>query len=189
MRPRPATRAALVLRNVLSPFSTHEAWGESSFTRTLKARITMHSADRHSRSRSSQINLQHLGGRRPVLPCVEDSCEEAATPGQPSHAEAHAGGSRLTIHPRELSGTAGSAAMLWQGLQDISLGCQHCAPRAFAHQAKIRDPLCRNCGCLRFFVEDRGKADVFSDLDHSARSPRIFSRLCALILSDRSTRR
>jgi hypothetical protein len=49
-------------------------------------------------------------------------CEEAATPGQPVHASKRASGGTLpAIHPRELPGTADSAAMLWQGSQNISL--------------------------------------------------------------------
>ena len=47
-------------------------------------------------------------------------------------------------------------AMLWQGQQDISLGCEHSAPRACALQGKTRAALCRNCGCLRFLVDKRG---------------------------------
>ena len=49
-------------------------------------------------------------------------------PGNQSHAEAPSGGTLPAIHPRESPGTASSAAMLWQGLQNISLECrQLCA--------------------------------------------------------------
>jgi hypothetical protein len=62
-------------------------------------------------------------------------CEEAATPGH-QRAETHSGGTLLVIHPRELPGTANSAAMLWQGLQNISLECHTlCAlPRAASRE-------------------------------------------------------
>jgi hypothetical protein len=38
--------------------------------------------------RASQVDLQHHGGRRPVLPCVEDSVRRPQRPGNQSHAEA-----------------------------------------------------------------------------------------------------
>src|SRR5262249_37798017 len=65
-------------------------------------------------------------------------CEEAATPGH-QRAETHSGGTLLVIHPRELPGTANSAAMLWQGLQNISLECHTlCASHRAASREKPR---------------------------------------------------
>ncbi len=91
--------------------------------------------------RTPQNNPQHCDGRRPVLPCVEDSVRRPQRPGNHSRTEARSGGTLPIIHPRELPGTAGSAAMLWQGPQNISLQCQHCAPYADSLQAKIRRAL------------------------------------------------
>src|SRR5678816_4223248 len=97
----------------------------------------MHSADRHLRSDAPQINLQHYGGRRPVLPCVEDSVRRPQRPGNQC-AEARPGGTLPVIHPRELPGTASSAAMLWQGIQNISLECQTlCALARAASREKL----------------------------------------------------
>ena len=48
-------------------------------------------------------------------------CEEAATPGQPVSRQSAFWRTLPAIHPRELPGTAGSAAMLRQGMQNISL--------------------------------------------------------------------
>jgi len=109
--------------------------------------------------RTPQFDLQHYGGRRPVLPCVEDSVRRPQRPGNQFRAETLSGGTLPAIHPRELPGTVGSAAMLWQGTQDISLRCQHCAPPPTALQAKSRESLCRNCGWQQFLVETRGKLE------------------------------
>ena len=79
-----------------------------------------------------RINLQHYGGRQPVLPCVEDSVRRPQRPGNQC-AETPSGGTLPAIHPRELPGTAGSTVMLLQGTQNISLECQTlcaCAPAA-----------------------------------------------------------
>ena len=88
--------------------------------------------------RTSRVNLQHYGGRRPVLPCVEDSVRRPQRPGDQC-AEARSGGTLPAIHPRELPGTASSAAMLWQGTQNIPLECQTlCASARFASRRKPR---------------------------------------------------
>lgn len=69
------------------------------------------------------------------------------------------GGTLPTIHPRELSGTAGSAAMLWQGMQESRLNDDTVRYRWGRHQEKTRAALCRNCECQKFFVESKGKPD------------------------------
>ncbi len=90
--------------------------------------------------RTPRINLQHYGGRRPVLPCVEDSVRRPQRPGNQC-AEARSGGTLPIIHPRELPGTADSAVMPLQGTQNISLECQtlcacdHAASRENPHVA------------------------------------------------------
>jgi hypothetical protein len=82
MRSRPATWTALVWRSVLQPCSTHEAWGSSSLMRS-EERLLRCTRQIAAAKRTSQADLQHHGGRRPVLP-YGGLCEEAATPGQPS---------------------------------------------------------------------------------------------------------
>jgi hypothetical protein len=90
----------------------------------------IHSAECHSRSELRKINLQHCGGRRPILPCVEDSLRRPQRPGNQC-AETRSGGTLPIIHPRELPGTASSAAMLWQGNRTSRLNVTHSAlPRA-----------------------------------------------------------
>ena len=96
-----------VWRYILRPFSTHEAWGEFIF----------HGAPRNAdcdalgrsppAKRTSQVDLQHHGGRRPVLPCVEDSWRRPQRPGNQSRAEARSwrippsnSPSRITGHRR-----------------------------------------------------------------------------------------
>jgi hypothetical protein len=113
---------------------------------------------------SSQVDLQHHGGRRPVLPCVEDSVRRPQRPGNQARAEARSWRNPPSHSPSESLGTAGSAAMLWQGTQNISLDVSHSAPATLSHQAKTQAPLCRNCGCRRFLVEARGKYGPFLDL-------------------------
>jgi len=138
MRPGPATRAAL-LGKMFCPCSTHEAWGSAASVTALRREQRTHAFSRSPfAKRFSRINLQHCGGRRPVLPCVEDSVRRPQRPGN-QRAETHTGGTLPVIHPRELPGTANSAAMLWQGLQNISLECHTlCASHRAASREKPR---------------------------------------------------
>jgi hypothetical protein len=74
MRSGPATRTALFWRKSCFPFSTHEAWAKSDrFTCTPKSPGTSPTRKLSLAKRTSRSNLQHYGGQRPVLPCVEDS--------------------------------------------------------------------------------------------------------------------
>ena len=78
-------------------------------------------------------------------------------PGNQSCAEAPTGGTLPPIHPRELPGTASSAAMLWQGIQNISLNVSTVRLARSSHQGKSRALLCRSCEWRRFLVESAGK--------------------------------
>jgi hypothetical protein len=165
MRPGPATRTAL-LGKMFWPCSTHKAWGSAASVTALRREQRTHAFSRSPLAkRASRINLQHCGGRRPVLPCVEDSVRRPQRPGT-SCAETHSGGTLPVIHPRELPGTASSAAMLWQGHRTSCLNVRHSALRPALHQEKSRDSLCRSCGCQRFLVESTGKAGCNSCSGH-----------------------
>lgn len=95
IRYRPNTNAVqashldrIVWRNILLPSSTREAWGSSSLTHVPKnARKGCDSADPPFAERTPQTGLQHYGGRRPVLPCVEDSVRRPQRPGNQFGAE------------------------------------------------------------------------------------------------------
>jgi hypothetical protein len=100
------------------------------------------------------VYSQHYGGQRPVLP-IGRTFEEAATPGQPAVIRrCFSGRSLPTIHPREPSGTAGSAAMPGRTLKNISL-CLHALclitlfiatekPRAFVQKLWMTGTSCGN---------------------------------------------
>ena len=121
MRSRPATWTALFSRNVLSPISTHEAWGSSSLTCAPKnARKRCHSADTICEVKFANRSAALRWPAASPAVCG-GLCEEAATPGQPVSRQSAFWRTLPAIHPRELPGTAGSAAMLRQGMQNISL--------------------------------------------------------------------
>jgi hypothetical protein len=86
--------------------------------------------------RTSRTNLQHCDGTSGQSCRVWRTLEEAATPGQPVRAEARLWRNPPTIHPRELSGTAGSAAMLWQGVQESRLNVDTVRYRSLAIKRK-----------------------------------------------------
>src|ERR1700751_5146601 len=69
------------LADILLPHSTREAWGSSSFTRAPKSTCDDALGRSPFAKHASRINLQHYGGRRPVLPCVEDSVRRPQRPG------------------------------------------------------------------------------------------------------------
>jgi hypothetical protein len=125
MRPGPATQAALVWRKSCCPFPRTRHGGvqpSSPSLRRVPARMPL---NRWSLAkRASRNDLQHYGGQQPVLPCVEDSLRRPQRPGNQSAPKRVSGGTLPIIHPRELPRTAGSAAMLWQGMQEISLECR-----------------------------------------------------------------
>ena len=159
MRSRPATWTALVWRNILWPISTHEAWGSSSFTRTPRStRKTMPLDRSPSAKQTPQIDLQHYGGQRPVLPCVEDSVRRPQRPGNQfprRNAFLEDPSRQFTLEncqePPALPQCSGRARRTSR--TDVS----QFAPHTLAHQAKSRASLCRNCGWLRFLVESDGK--------------------------------
>jgi len=99
----------------------------TSFASFRRTQLATRRADWICEDRSSPSLLQHYGGQRPVLPFVEDSSEEAATPGQSiSHHlrpcvslkrfaaanQKRFWGTLPAIHPRESPGSASSAVML-----------------------------------------------------------------------------
>jgi hypothetical protein len=164
MRSGPATRTACSAIRSFALFHA-QGMGECNACACSAEQSSTHSAGRHLRSSASQISLQHCGDRRPVLPFVEDSLRRPQRPGN-QRAEAHSGGTLPAIHPRELPGTASSAAMLWQGHRTSCLNVRHSALRPALHQEKSRDSLCRSCGCQRFLVESTGKAGCNSCSGH-----------------------
>src|SRR5437868_9905894 len=156
MRSRPATWTAC-----LAEYSVGQihARGMGEFTAYACSKSTRKGCTRQIALAKRTPQKQSAALRWPTAsPAVCGGlCEEAATPGQPFPYRSTLWRTLLIIHPRELPGTAGSAAMLWQGPQNISLQCQHCAPYADSLQGKISDAMCRNCGWQRFFVESTGK--------------------------------
>ena len=121
MRSRPATWTAFVLRNILLPISTHGAWGSSSLTCAPRnARKRCHSADTICEVKFANRSAALRWPAASPAVCG-GLCEEAATPGQPVSRQSAFWRTLPAIHPRELPGTAGSAAMLRQGMQNISL--------------------------------------------------------------------
>jgi len=109
--------------------------------------------------RTSRINLQHYGGRRPVLPCVEDSVRRPQRPGNQftrRSALVEEPSRQFTLEnyqePPALPQCSGRAR------RTSRLNAWHSALSPALHQEKTRAALCRNCGCLRFLVESAGKA-------------------------------
>ena len=135
MRPGPATRAAL-LCNMFWPCSTQRGMGERRIRHRSPKRTT-DTCIQQIATREANFANQSAALRWPTAsPAVCGGlCEEAATPGH-QRAETHSGGTLLVIHPREPPGTANSAAMLWQGQQNILLECHTlCAtPRAASRE-------------------------------------------------------
>ena len=156
MRSRPATWTACLAEYSVGPIPRTRHGGVHRLRLLKEHSQRMHSSDCVGGANSAK---QSAALRWPTAsPAVCGGlCEEAATPGQPFPYRSTLWRTLPIIHPRELPGTAGSAAMLWQGPQNISLQCQHCAPYADSLQEEISDAMCRNCGWQRFFVESTGK--------------------------------
>jgi hypothetical protein len=119
------------------PFSTHEAWGRAAFhPHSEESGRRCYSADCHSRSRLRESTCSTT-----VVPAASPAVcggllRRPQRPGNQCAPRRASGGTLPIIHPRELPGTAGSAAMLWQGMQEISLECRHCALSLVHHQEK-----------------------------------------------------
>ena len=149
------------------PRSTREAWGSSSFTRAPKSTCDDALGRSPSAKRTPRINLQHYGGRRPVLPCVEDSVRRPQRPGnQCTHRSAflEEPSCQFTLEncqePPALPQCSGRAC------KTSRLNACHCARCSAAQQGKTRPPLCRNCECPHFLVETYGKrGDIVWDTD------------------------
>ena len=157
MRPGPATRAAL-LGKMFCPCSTHEAWGSAASVTALRREQRTHAFSRSPLAkRTSRINLQHCGGRQPVLPCVEDSVRRPQRPGTSAPKRILEEPSwQFTLEnyqePPTLPQCSGRV------YRTSRLNVTHSALRIAQHQEKSHASLCRNCGCQRFLVETAGKA-------------------------------
>ena len=109
-------------RNPVYPFSTHEAWGRAAFHQhSEESGRPCYSADCHSRSKLHESTCSTT-----VVPAASPAVcggllRRPQRPGNQCAPRRVSGGTLPTIHPRELSGTAGSAAMLWQGMQESRL--------------------------------------------------------------------
>ena len=121
--------------------------------------------------RTSQVDLQHHGGRRPVLPCVEDSVRRPQRPGNHSRAETRAWRIPPNDSPSRTAGHRRLCRNALAGHAERLARCRHLVLRACSHQGKILSPLCRNCECFRFLVEARGN-----------QGPMIFERTTASAL-------
>ena len=78
--------------------------------------------------RTSQVDLQHHGGRRPVLPCVEDSVRRPQRPGNQSRAEARSWRIPPSHSPSRIAGHRRLCRNALAGHTERLARCQHCAP-------------------------------------------------------------
>ena len=97
--------------------------GESSLLRlhSEESGLRCYSADFHSRSelRESTCSTAMVPAASPAV--CGGLLRRPQRPGNQCAPRRASGGTLPIIHPRELSGTAGSAAMLWQGMQESRL--------------------------------------------------------------------
>ena len=164
MRSRPATWTALFSRNVLSPISTHEAWGSSSLTCAPKsARKRCHSADTLCEANFAGLSAALRWPTASPAVCG-GLCEEAATPGQPVSRRNAFWRNPPGNSPSRIARNRRLCRNAQAGHAEHLAGCEHFAPRTNALQAKTRTALCRICGWLRFFVESAGKNGMNSML-------------------------
>ena len=122
MRSGPATRTALFSRILFAPFHAR-GMGESSL-------LHLHSGESGRMMLlgrlSSRSRLRNSTCGTTVVPAASPAVcggllRRPQRPGNQCAPRRASGGTLPTIHPRELSGTAGSAAMLWQGMQESRL--------------------------------------------------------------------
>lgn len=90
--------------------------------------------------RTSQVDLQHHGGRRPVLPCVEDSVRRPQRPGNQSRAEARSWRIPPSHSPSRIAGHRRLCRYALAGHADRLARCQHCAPAGVFASSKNPGP-------------------------------------------------
>src|ERR1700756_4848292 len=183
MRSRPATWTALVLRTILWSISTHEAWWSSSFTRSPQSARDDVTRPTLFAKHSSRRDPEHYGGRRPVLPCVEDSLRRPQRPGNqraPKRVLEDLPGnspSRITRNRRLCPQCPGRAN------RTSRLDGSHCARSLTTHQGKSRASLCRSCARQNFLVETHGKPGAIFRFALSTQSTKMwYFAFCSLTI-------
>ncbi len=82
---------------------------------------------------SLQVDLQHYGGRRPVLPCMEDSVRRPQRPGNQARAEARSWRNPPSHSPSRIAGHRRLCRNALAGQTEHLARCQSlCASHAFA---------------------------------------------------------